>query len=310
MLERIDLGSEPDGKGGDTSRSAFNKLNADIDTIERTVPLDLAFLNDNADLTPAHVGKRFGLWMADAGKVIGFPPASSVRPNSCIHLFNAQEKVTIKLQAGDMSQITVLNTGDWVKYVSDGVKIWHVAARGRMMWDEVVGGKLTVGGDLIIARENDEAHLFVGKNDGYFYAGSGGAGWYSPKGGAFQYLLGDRTFRINGQKVFHEGNLSPVDAVSDQKIGGKKEFEVRPTFGAGVPWDSSNLPRPVSRFTGNNIRLGWRQTGNAWAIGVIVDETDNGNFVSSGGHGIKLDWTGAGVDVYVDGVRMGKMVIG
>lgn len=253
VLEKINLGSEPDGKGGDTVRSAFNKLNADLDVIERTAPLDMAFLNDSADLTPTHVGKRFGLWMADAGKTIGFPSASSVRPNSCIHLFNAQEKVTIKLQAGDLSQLTAMNTGDWATYVSDGVRIWHVAARGRMMWDEVVGGSLTVGqgltvgGPIHVEPASDEAHIYMGKMPGYFYGNSGSAGWWSSEsGGSYQYLINDHTFRVNDEvvTVCAKGHALRFDW-SNVTNGWQLGATVDKTH-IGYLWHSGNLAQPMT----------------------------------------------------------------
>ncbi|VBR61753.1 tail fiber domain-containing protein [Burkholderia pseudomallei] len=241
VLERVNLGSEPDGKGGDTNRSAFNKLNANLEVIERTAPLDMAFLNDSADLTPDHVGKRFGLWMADAGKVIGMPLAASVRPNSCIHLFNVQQTVSIKFQAGDMSQLVSLNTGDWVTYVSDGVKIWHVAARGKMMPDEVVSGSLTVSGDIRAAQSSDEGHLYLGKMPGYFYGNSGSVGWWSPdSGGSYQYRLSDHTFRVDDQVVYHEGNFDP--SIYMPRSGGK--------FGGDVLVSTFLTGGPLSRSGG------------------------------------------------------------
>ncbi|AYX28488.1 MULTISPECIES: tail fiber domain-containing protein [pseudomallei group] len=255
VLERVNLGSEPDGKGGDTTRSAFNKLNADLDVIERTCSLDMAFLNDSADLTPAHVGKRFGLRIADAGKVIGFPLASSVPPNSCIHVFNVQERVAIKFQAGDLSQLNVLNTGDWVKYVSDGVKIWHVAERGKMMWDEVVGGKLSVsgaldtGGDLSVARQSDEGHVVLGKMPGYLYGNSGSVGWWSSDaGGSYQYLLSDHTFRVNDEvvAVCDKGNALRFDW--GKKTAGQLGATVDGKY-LGYLWHSGNLAQPMTLDT-------------------------------------------------------------
>lgn len=220
----------------------------------------MAFLNDSADLTPGHVGKRFGLWMADGGKVIGFPLASSVRPNSCIHLFNAQEKVIIKLQAGDLSQLTVLNTGDWATFVSDGVKIWHVAARGRMMWDEVVGGSLTVGqgltvgGPIHVEPASDEAHIYMGKMPGYFYGNSVSVGWWSQEsGGSYQYLLNDHTFRVNDEvvTVCAKGHALRFDW-SDVANGRQLGATVDKTH-IGYLWHSGNLAQPMTLDTPQTV---------------------------------------------------------
>ncbi|MBF3893968.1 tail fiber domain-containing protein, partial [Burkholderia pseudomallei] len=249
VLQKIIMGEPPGGSGGDNNRVAHTKTNENFGVVERSTPLDIGYFNDSMDLTPDDVGKRFGLWIADAGKVIGLPPASSVRPNSCIHLFNVQEKVSIKLQAGDLSQLTVLNTGDWAKYVSDGVKIWHVAERGKMMWDEVVGGKLTVGSDLFAAAQNDEGHLVLGKMPGYFYGNSESVGWWSlDAGGSYQYLLSDHTFRVNGEvvAVCDKGNALRFDW--GKKTAGQLGATVDGKY-LGYLWHSGNLAQPMTLDT-------------------------------------------------------------
>lgn len=249
VLQKIILGEPPGGSGGDNNRVAHIKTNENFDVVERSTPLDIGFLNDSADLTPDHVGKRFGLWMADAGKVIGMPLAASVRPNSCIHLFNVQQKVSIKLQAGDMSQLTSLNTGDWVKYVSDGVKIWHAAERGKMMPDEVVSGNLTVGGDIRAGQSSDEGHLYLGKMPGYFYGNSGSVGWWSPDaGGSYQYLLNDHTFRVNDEvvTVCAKGNALRFDW--GKRAAGQLGATVDGKY-LGYLWHSGNLAQPMTLDT-------------------------------------------------------------
>ncbi|MCS6516978.1 tail fiber domain-containing protein [Burkholderia thailandensis] len=249
VLQKIIMGEPPGGSGGDNNRVAHTKTNENFGVVERSTPLDIGYFNDSMDLTPDDVGKRFGLWIANAGKAIGLPPASSVRPNSCIHLFNVQEKVSIKLQAGDLSQLTVLNTGDWAKYVSDGVKIWHVAERGKMMWDEVVGGKLTVGSDLFAATQNDEGHLVLGKMPGYFYGNSGSVGWWSSDaGGSYQYLLSDHTFRVNGEvvAVCDKGNALRFDW--GKKTAGQLGATVDGKY-LGYLWHSGNLAQPMTLDT-------------------------------------------------------------
>ncbi|KGS17018.1 chaperone of endosialidase family protein [Burkholderia pseudomallei MSHR4378] len=249
VLQKIIMGEPPGGSGGDNNRVAHTKTNENFGVVERSTPLDIGYFNDSTDLTPDDVGKRFGLWIANAGKAIGLPPASSVRPNSCIHLFNVQEKVSIKLQAGDLSQLTVLNTGDWAKYVSDGVKIWHVAERGKMMWDEVVGGKLTVGSDLFVAAQNDEGHLVLGKMPGYFYGNSGSVGWWSlDAGGSYQYLLSDHTFRVNDEvvAVCDKGNALRFDW--GKKTAGQLGATVDGKY-LGYLWHSGNLAQPMTLDT-------------------------------------------------------------
>ncbi|AXF21350.1 phage tail protein [Burkholderia pyrrocinia] len=73
-----------------------------------------------------------------------------------------------------------------------------------------LGGAVEVVGDIAIKR-GGEGRIFAGQNDGYFYANAETVGWYSASKGAFQYFFGNRTFRIDGQPVWHSGNLTPLD---------------------------------------------------------------------------------------------------
>lgn len=146
-LQSINLGTAPDGTGGDTSRSAFTKINANTDTVQSGVPLTYAVLSDSVVLKPADVGSRFILGTA-AGKVITLPLASAVSRNSVVHLANNGNLVTVSVQGTDVTEITALSRGDWAAYVSDGVKYWHVMARGKMLPDETITGSLSVNGAL------------------------------------------------------------------------------------------------------------------------------------------------------------------
>jgi hypothetical protein len=127
------------------------RFNANVDAIAARVPLEYSYLADTATLLPSHAGFRFGLAMPGPGKVVTLPLASSVPVNGCIHLYNVGPPVRVGLQGSDGTQITYLNTGDWAKYVGDGTAWCHVAERGRLMWDETVGGHLTVGNGLNIS---------------------------------------------------------------------------------------------------------------------------------------------------------------
>ncbi|KVA25083.1 hypothetical protein WI44_04365 [Burkholderia cepacia] len=148
VLQKANLGVAPSGAGGDDQRTANVRFNANFDAIAARVPLEYSYLADTATLLPSHAGFRFGLSMPGPGKVVTLPLASSVPVNGCIHLYNEGPPVRVGLQGSDGTQITLLNTGDWAKYVGDGGAYWHVAERGRLMWDETVGGNLVVGGTL------------------------------------------------------------------------------------------------------------------------------------------------------------------
>ncbi|WGY71955.1 tail fiber domain-containing protein [Burkholderia cepacia] len=151
QLQKANLGVAPSGAGGDDQRTANMRFNANVDVLSACVALGYAILNDNTTLQPSQVGARFGLNMGGGGKVVKFPLASSVSLNACIHCFNVGPPVAIGFQGSDGSPIKLLNTGDWATYVADGGTYWHVAERGKMLWDEAVGGNLTVGGSLSVA---------------------------------------------------------------------------------------------------------------------------------------------------------------
>ncbi|MEY8174043.1 hypothetical protein [Burkholderia multivorans] len=155
-LQKINLGTPPAGKDGDSTRAGFVKMNANIDVINTCVALGYELITDSTTLKPAQVGTRYGINIADQGKSITIPLASSVSVNACLHFFNAGSPVTIAPQGSDGTQIGTLNKGDWATYVSDGAKYWHVAERGKMLWDETVGGNLTVGGRVLVGGAADD----------------------------------------------------------------------------------------------------------------------------------------------------------
>lgn len=274
VLQKIKLGTPPGGRDGDDNRVAHLKTNENFDVVGSSTPLGIAILNDSADLTPDDVGKRFGLYMPDESKEVGLPLASSVRAGACIHLFCVQHTVPIKLKPGDMSQLTSMNAGDWVTYVADGVKIWHVAERGRMMWDEVVGGKLSVGGDLSVATQNDEGHLALGKMPGYFYGNGGSVGWWSADKGSFQYVFEDRSFYVNGNlAVSGDSTLSGNIALggSGKRIRGEFSGGPADVLFRNSSSNKSTLVGAVPSGAGNLAGwLGWSADLSKWA-GVYYD---------------------------------------
>ncbi|KVE87793.1 hypothetical protein WI99_11735 [Burkholderia cepacia] len=156
QLQKIAQGTPPSGVDGDTVRTAFAKVNANVDVLSAILALGYNILSDNWTLAPSNVGTRFGLNMGAGGKVVKLPLASSVSVNACVHFFNVGPPVTIGFQGNDGSQVNLLNTGDWATYIADGGTYWHVAERGKMLPDEVVSGfltvakGLTVGGDLVV----------------------------------------------------------------------------------------------------------------------------------------------------------------
>ncbi|MDN7773667.1 tail fiber domain-containing protein [Burkholderia orbicola] len=156
QLQKANLGTAPNGDGGDDQRTANVRYNANVDVLAACVALGYDILGDNTTIAPNRVGVRFGLNIGVTGKKITLPLAGSVMVNACVHLFNVGVGVDIGLQGNDGTQVTALAHGDWITYASDGVSYWHVVARGKMLPDEIVSGflsvarGLSVGGDVAI----------------------------------------------------------------------------------------------------------------------------------------------------------------
>ncbi|ACT83026.1 hypothetical protein gp15 [Burkholderia phage KS9] len=209
QLQKVNLGTPPEGKDGDSVRAANVKANANVDVLSACVALGYNILSDNWTLAPSNVGTRFGLNMGVDGKVIVFPLASAVVANACLHFFNVSNPVTIGLQGKDGTQVKVLNTGDWATYVSDGGGYWHVAARGKMLPNEVVSGNLSVGGTLSvtggIAGDLAASGKLVGGNcPNLLVNGSGelgSTGWNGTTFGPLQGGFGEGTLFINSNAI-------------------------------------------------------------------------------------------------------------
>ncbi|WP_153075777.1 phage tail protein [Paraburkholderia bonniea] len=88
-----------------------------------------------------------------------------------------------------------------------------------------VAGSVRIDYDLTIRREGGEGRIYIGENDGYFYANAGGAGWYSSLG-AFQYFADSKEFKVNANPVWHTGNLTPLDRNRGGSIYGDVRMEV------------------------------------------------------------------------------------
>ncbi|KVX55972.1 phage tail protein [Burkholderia cepacia] len=74
-----------------------------------------------------------------------------------------------------------------------------------------LGGSVNVVGDITLRPAWGEGRIRFGAVDGYFYANADNVGWYSATKGSFQYFFGSRTLRVDGQMVYHTGNLTPLD---------------------------------------------------------------------------------------------------
>ncbi|MDN7719044.1 phage tail protein [Burkholderia gladioli] len=98
-------------------------------------------------------------------------------------------------------------------------------ANGRVMIDgsangTTTGGNVNILGELTVGQAATEAHIRLGQLKGYLYSNKDSFGWWTPDSGAFQYYVFDRTFRVDGQRVWHEGLVDPLDKRTGGTISG------------------------------------------------------------------------------------------
>lgn len=326
-LQTISLGNAPDGSGGDTVRSANAKVNANSAILDACVTLGYQIVSANKTLAATDAGSRFGLVFQAAGGIVVLPLANSVRQNGIVHFFNiGAQAVNIGFQASDAAQITRVNAGDWVQYASDGNAFWHVVARGRLTWDEVIGGALTTAGSitsggLLTAPNVLATTIDASGSGGQIRAVQGGYGAILRNDGFAVYLMstdknnamggfnalrpfwwnlvtgqvtiagdGAKTtiggaLTVNGQILAPEGTAQ-APGISFQNEGASDtgifhvgegvvgmssngteivrytqsgaSFSARPTFSGNVPWDTGNLPKPITTkafFSGSTASL-------------------------------------------------------
>ena len=108
-------------------------------------------------------------------------------------------------------------------------RVMRLVSGGRVLIGSKVtddGNALQVDGNVSINRAAGEGQIRVGQNDGYFYASSVQAGWYSPTKGAFRYDFGAQNLFVgaNSYPVWHGGNLNPLDKGTGCTIGGDVTF--------------------------------------------------------------------------------------
>ncbi|MBZ5793921.1 hypothetical protein K8353_27720 [Burkholderia contaminans] len=229
VLQKANLGVAPSGAGGDDQRTANMRFNANVDVLKSHLPLEYTIIDNDAKIDASQVGTRFGVVMNGPGKTVMFPLASSVAQNSILHFFNLGPGFSVGLQPGDGTPVNYLNTGDWGEWVSDGGIYWHIVRRGRLMWDETVGGHLAVGNGLTVGGDASASGDMIAGNRVVLRNNlpNGQAALYNDPGKYHVVVqVGQR-----GKEtwyVFHED--------------GTLEIPGRPKWFNGlVPWDSGNF---------------------------------------------------------------------
>ncbi|WP_322038436.1 hypothetical protein [Burkholderia cenocepacia] len=154
QLEKIDLGAPGSGVGGDSPRSANDRMNRNVDILNSQATLRSAQtgINSSQQLTVTdHVGRRVGINMATAGWV-KLPAAKKCAADQVIHLRNyGLTTVTLAVEdgSGDYIGLDRLQPFETVLMDTNGSTGWWVLYRGRASsGDESVLGSLTVGGRL------------------------------------------------------------------------------------------------------------------------------------------------------------------
>ncbi|HDR8932965.1 hypothetical protein [Burkholderia vietnamiensis] len=154
-LQKINQGTAPAGSDGDTVRSAFSKVNSNVDVLNTQAALtSSAVITAAQALTNAHVGKRVNINLTSAG-TINMPAASTCAADQVTLLRNIGTTVVtlaITTGSGDTVALSKLNPGETALMDTDGVHAWNVLMRGRANSDnEVVNGNEAVGGTLSVA---------------------------------------------------------------------------------------------------------------------------------------------------------------
>ncbi|RQY60794.1 tail fiber domain-containing protein [Burkholderia stagnalis] len=223
-LQKVNLGTPPLGRDGDSNRTAHQRFNANVDVLKAQAALSSsAAINSPGALNVAdHVGRRVNINLAVAGTVSMPKVSDLVDQDSVLFLRNlGSTAVTLAAAAGTNDWVGLSRLGPGESALLDGYGgAWNVLMRGRARTDnENVLGNLAVAKDLSVS----------------------GAASFSAR----------PTFA--GSTPYDSGNLSPVDTKSDQTVGGKKDFSQRPTFAGKAAWDTGNLANPMTLDTPQNV---------------------------------------------------------
>lgn len=162
-LQKVALGTIPDGAGGDDARTGFSRANANVDVLNSQAALVSAAapVTKSQGLTAAlHLGRRVNI-VLDAAGIVRMPAASTCGADGVILLRNIGTFVATLASAaesGDAVALSKLNPGESALMDTDGIHGWAVLMRGRTSSDNetvsgdcAVAGNETVGGSLGVA---------------------------------------------------------------------------------------------------------------------------------------------------------------
>ncbi|MGU4696864.1 tail fiber domain-containing protein [Burkholderia cepacia] len=154
QLEKVDLGAPGTGVGGDSPRSANDRMNRNVDILNTQATLRSAQtgINSSQQLTVMdHVGRRVGINLGSPGWV-KLPAAKKCAADQVIHLRNfGLTTVTLAVEdgSGDYIGLDRLQPFETVVMDTNGSTGWWVLYRGRASsGNESVVGNLAVGGTI------------------------------------------------------------------------------------------------------------------------------------------------------------------
>lgn len=153
-LQKVLLGTPPEGRDGDPVRTANTKANSNVDVLNAQAILSSfpPTLTVQQALTAAnHLGKRVNISLAAAG-AINLPTCASCGADGVILLRNVgATTITLGVTAGSgdgLNGQAALAPGEATMVDTDGVHTWNVSMRGRSSsGNEAVQGNLSVGGN-------------------------------------------------------------------------------------------------------------------------------------------------------------------
>ncbi|MET3214315.1 UNVERIFIED_ORG: hypothetical protein ABIC48_002059 [Burkholderia territorii] len=280
VLQKINLGTAPDGKEGDTVRVGFTKINANVDALSNQAALvSGATITQAQALTSAHIGKRINLAFSATGTV-NVPAANTCPADSVVHLRNVGATVVtlaITAGSGDTLALSRLNPGEAATLDTDGVHAWSVLMRGRSASDNE-----TVNGSLTVTSPSGVAGVQIGGSAGQYKVLTFATGtqprWQlltdnSPESGS--------NSGANFACSRYADNGTWIDTpFSITRSTGMVQFATRPTWAGATPWDSSNL-NPGNYATVNTFqilkarkRINASQETGEWGDQTFVVESD------------------------------------
>lgn len=159
-LQKINLGTPPAGKDGESTRAGFVKMNANVDVLSAQAALTSVapIISTAIELDSTYLGARVIL-QPTAAATLTWPKASTCSPDGVIMIVNASAyPISHSVRAGD-TFVNSVAFGPWETALvsTDGVNTWRVLIRSRATSsNEQVPGSLSVGGRLLVGGAADD----------------------------------------------------------------------------------------------------------------------------------------------------------